>query len=281
MSLYHQQYNLYIKSVTLNVKDLQRSKQFYTKTLGLSIIKESRKTLDLGATKDEILLHLIEVNNNSLTKREGLYHIALLFPSKVAMANTFIHMIEKHYPFAGAADHGVSESVYLEDPDGNGIELYYDRPEAQWPVKAGHLDMYVAMIDINKLMQSATSKNYLVDPATIIGHVHLRALSIGKMYQFYVDLIGFNMMVKYGSEAIFLSDAKYHHHLGINAWDNSLAKHDVNDVGLQGISLIVPSLRAKDFIAKLKKNDIHIFNDGFGDFIYDPIGLKVRLLYVN
>lgn len=281
MSTYHQQYNLYIKSVTLNVKDLQRSKQFYSKVLGLSIINESRKTLDLGATKDEILLHLIEVNNNSLTKREGLYHIALLFPSKVAMANTFIHMIENHYPFAGAADHGVSESVYLEDPDGNGIELYYDRPEVEWPVKAGHLDMYVAMIDINKLMQSATSKNYLVDPATIIGHVHLRALSIGKMYKFYVELIGFNMMVKYGNDAIFLSDAKYHHHLGINAWDNSLAKHDVNDVGLQGISLIVPSLRAKDFIAKLKKNDIHIFNDGFGDFIYDPIGLKVRLLYVN
>jgi catechol 2,3-dioxygenase len=281
MSLYHQQYNLYIKSVTLNVKDLQRSKQFYTKTLGLSIIKEGRKTLDLGATKDEILLHLNEVSNSVSTKREGLYHIAFLFPSKEALANTFIYMIEKHYPFAGAADHGVSEALYLEDPDGNGIELYYDRPVAEWPVKGGHLDMFVGMIDINKLMQSATIKNNLVDPATIIGHVHLRASSITKMYQFYVDLIGFNMMVKYGSEAIFLSDAKYHHHLGINAWDNSLAKHDVNDVGLQELSLIVPSLRSRDFIAKLKKKDVHIFNDGFGDFIYDPIGIKIRLLYVN
>lgn len=281
MSLYHQQYNLYIKSVTLNVKDLQRSKQFYTKVLGLTIIKEGRKTIDLGATKDEILLHLIEVNPPTSTKREGLYHIAFLFPSKVALANTFIYMIENHYPFAGAADHGVSEALYLEDPDGNGIELYYDRPVQEWPIKGGHLDMFVGMIDINKLMQSATIKNNLVDPATIIGHVHLRALSIGKMFQFYVELIGFNMMVKYGSEAIFLSDAKYHHHLGINAWDKSLAKHDVNDVGIQELSLIVPSLRARNFIAKLKKNDIHIFNDGFGDFIYDPIGLKVRLIYVN
>lgn len=281
MSLYHQQYNMYIKSVTLNVKDLNKSRQFYTSVLGLRIVNETQSRLELGANKDEVLLTLNEVKNATSGHREGLYHLAFLFPSKVALANTFIHMVEQHYPFAGAADHGVSEALYLQDPDGNGIELYYDRDVKDWPVKDGHLDMYTKMIDLDALIKTATIKFDTVDPATIIGHVHLKTNSISEMFEFYVDLIGFQMMVVYGKEAIFIADAKYHHHLGINTWEKPLDAHDPNQVGLQEMNLIIPSLKAMHFIEKLKKNDIKIFNDGLGDFIIDPIGIKLRLNYVN
>ena len=281
MSLYHQQYNMYIKSVTLNVKDLNKSRQFYTSVLGLRIVNETQSRLELGANKDEVLLTLNEVKTATSGHREGLYHLAFLFPSKVALANTFIHMVEQHYPFAGAADHGVSEALYLQDPDGNGIELYYDRDVKDWPVKDGHLDMYTKMINLDALIKTATIKFDTVDPATIIGHVHLKTNSISEMFEFYVDLIGFQMMVVYGKEAIFIADAKYHHHLGINTWEKPLDAHDPNQVGLQEMNLIIPSLKAMHFIEKLKKNDIKIFNDGSGDFIIDPIGIKLRLNYVN
>lgn len=281
MSLYHQQYNMYIKSVTLNVKDLNKSRQFYVQVLGMQIVNETQTQLVLGANKDEALLTLNEVSNAPGSHREGLFHVAFLFPSKVALANTFIYIVEQHYPFQGASDHGVSEALYLADPDGNGIELYYDRDVKDWPVKDGHLDMYTKMIDIDALIKTATIKNDKFDPKTIIGHVHLKSNNITKMFDFYVDLIGFQMMVTYGKEAIFIADAKYHHHLGINTWEKPLLDHATNDIGIQEMNLIIPSLKAMHFIEKLRKHDIKIYNDAFGDFVIDPIGIKLRLNYVN
>jgi len=150
MSMYHQHDVMYIQKVSLLVLQLKRSLDFYEHILGLHVLFQDKNIVRLGANHHDVLIELIE---DPLAKplgiTQGLYHYALLLPSRAALASVIKRLIDHRYPVTGASDHGVSEAIYLDDPDGHGIELYIDKPKDQWPVTNGQIDMYTKALDLN------------------------------------------------------------------------------------------------------------------------------------
>src|SRR5262249_52339793 len=152
----------------------------------------------------------------------GLYHFAILVPSRADLARSLMRLVETETVLQGAADHGVSEALYLADLDGNGIEIYRDRPRAEWPVVdgpatalgAGRLRMGADPLDFDNLA-SAAAPGPVLPPGTVIGHVHLHVARLDEAQQFYVDVLGFELMQRYGPSALFVSAGGYHHHIGL------------------------------------------------------------------
>jgi catechol 2,3-dioxygenase len=148
----------------------------------------------------------------------GLYHFALLLPSRVDLAQSLRHLVASRYPLQGAADHGVSEALYLADPDGNGIEIYVDKPRNAWPWLEGQLQMVTDPLNVEDLLSSYASSWNGLPEGTRIGHVHLQVADLGEAERFYSGLLGFDLMQRFGHSALFFSAGGYHHHSGVNTW---------------------------------------------------------------
>ena len=133
--VYSYRSKIHLAEVALNVRDLARQTAFFTQVLGLKILSQSDQDVVLGAG-EKALVHLLQTPQNEKVKESyGLYHMAILLPSREDLADVFKHIAELNVPFVGAADHGYSEALYLEDPEGNGIELYRDKPMADWDIR--------------------------------------------------------------------------------------------------------------------------------------------------
>src|SRR5262249_15836204 len=154
----------------------------------------------------------------------GLYHFAILVPSRADLSRALRRLAETDTVLQGAADHGVSEALYLADPDGNGIEIYRDRPRAEWPFVDGQLRMGADPLDSDGLLAVSEGADSPDSPysglarATTIGHVHLHVSNLESARRFYVDVLGFTLMQRYGPSALFVSAGGYHHHIGLNTW---------------------------------------------------------------
>ena len=206
--------------VHLTVADLARSLTFYQERIGLQLHEQRGETAVLGAGGDD-LLRLTEVAGaRSASGHSGLYHFALLLPSRADLSATVGRLLRLSTPLTGAADHLVSEALYLNDPDGNGIELYRDRPRSEWRHVDGRIQMDTLPLDLDGLLRAAGPRTgaELLPPATVMGHVHLHVADLASAIAFYRDVIGFDLQMRYGSAAAFLSAGGYHHHLGINTW---------------------------------------------------------------
>ncbi|MFO7664731.1 MAG: VOC family protein [Chloroflexota bacterium] len=211
----------HIGRVALSVTSLDRAVDFYTNSIGLTLLEHERDSARLSAG-DEVLLVLQEQPGAYPVRRAaGLYHFALLVPSRHDLAVTLRHLLEVDAPISGYADHAVSEAIYLTDPDGHGIEIYRDRPRSEWVYPGGDLKITVEPFDFQGVMAELESK-----PAewaglaaeTMIGHIHLQVAHIPATEDFYIKLLGFDLMARYGSGASFLSANGYHHHFGLNTW---------------------------------------------------------------
>jgi catechol 2,3-dioxygenase len=153
--------------------------------------------------------------------RTGLYHFAILTPSRYELSRVLNHLVDSRTPIGGASDHAVSEALYLTDPDGHGIEIYRDRPRDEWPEMNGRINMTLDPFDAQGVL-AELAKNPAewegLHPDTKIGHVHLHVADIAAAEKFYVETLGFDLVLRYGGSASFISAGGYHHHLGLNVW---------------------------------------------------------------
>ena len=242
-----------IGAVHLTVRDLERSAAFYTERLGLRArALESGLALHAG---DEDLLVLVE-NRNARPARgvTGLYHFALLVPSRKELALVLRRLAATRTPLQGASDHGVSEALYLADPDQIGIEIYRDRPRAEWPREAGQLAMGTAPLDTSALLRESDGAGdplAPLAPGTTMGHVHLHVADLDDAERFYVGTMGFERMQRYGPSALFVSAGGYHHHVGLNTWQGAGAPPPPPDAtGLRQFELLLPDGDAREALAE-------------------------------
>lgn len=215
--------NTEIGSVTLRVSDLERARSFYEKVLGCEVLEETDGSLALGVKPDRVFLNLEDSPGASRPSgaTTGLYHFAILVPDRRALAVVLERLVRNEYALQGAADHYVSEAVYLADPEGNGIELYADRPRSDWHTADGQLRMGTAALDVDSLLAAIDDgrpRESRLPEGTRIGHIHLHVADLEDGIRFYRDVIGFDLMMRYGPSAGFLSAGGYHHHIGINTW---------------------------------------------------------------
>lgn len=207
--------------VSLAVRKLDRSVRYYTENIGLQLQRRSDGMAHLGAGNGE-LLQLVEQPGAQPVQRgrTGLYHFALLTPDRVALSRVLNHLLATETPIDGASDHGVSEALYLSDPDGHGIEIYRDRPRREWPFVKGSLGMTTDPLDVRGLLAADRAKAPWtgIHTDTLMGHVHLHVANLDAAEHFYVNLLGLDLMQRFGSQAAFVSAGGYHHHLGLNTW---------------------------------------------------------------
>jgi catechol 2,3-dioxygenase len=246
------------------VADLQRALDFYQGRLGFHEVGREDSQVILSA--DQATPHIVlSEKRDALPKpprSTGLYHVAIRYPSRVTLARAFRRLIETRWPFGGFSDHAVSEALYLADPDGNGLEMYRDRPREEWPMANGQIQMTTDPLDVDDLLAQADldpSPWSGVDAGTDIGHVHLHVSDLNRAKAFYHALIGLDIafdMRNYG--ALFLSAGGYHHHLGLNTWGGKTPP-PANVVGLQTWQLVIPDADAlAGVIQRLKDANVAV-----------------------
>ena len=211
-----------IGSATLSVKNLDRSIAFYQKVIGLKPLLVSDDAAFMGVN-DPFLILVEKPNAAPQSPRStGLYHIAILLPTRKDLARLIRHIAVTKYPLEGYADHRVSEAFYLADPDGHGLELYRDRPRAEWRMNGDQLEMGNDPIDLGEFFSEVEDDQtpYIGAPdGTRIGHMHLKVGDAAQAVDFYTRVIGFTTMQLWHG-AGFVAAGGYHHHLGLNHWNS-------------------------------------------------------------
>jgi catechol 2,3-dioxygenase len=212
-----------IGAVHLTISDLGQSVRFYQSHVGFVVHRHDERSAALGAGGRDLLVLAQCETAPRVRGTTGLYHFAILVPSRADLARSLRRLVETETVLQGAADHGVSEALYLADPDGNGIEIYRDRPRAEWPYVGGRLRMGADPVDFENLLADETrvggrSGGHGLAAGTVIGHVHLHVSSLSDAERFYVGVLGFDLMQRYGPSALFVSAGGYHHHVGLNTW---------------------------------------------------------------
>jgi catechol 2,3-dioxygenase len=213
--------SLRIGAVELAVSDLSRSADFYERVLGLPLISRGVDGALLGPDREHPLLTLTALAGPTPVTpgSTGLFHVAWLHPSRAALAETVRRVVGERWLLDGASDHGVSEALYLSDPDGLGIEIYVDRPRELWDKPAdGHgVKMVTLPLDLDDLLAESAEASAAMGAGTAIGHVHLKVADVPRAVAFYRDALGLDEQAQLPS-AGFLSAGGYHHHIGVNSW---------------------------------------------------------------
>ncbi len=243
-----------IKRVNLRVRDLPRAIDFYQDVVGLRVLESSSQQAILGVPEspDEVLLGLVESPDAPRRPRAsaGLFHIAFRVPDQNALADA-LRRITDHHRLTGASDHKISHALYLNDPEGNGLEIYCDNPRDQWPIDAqGRIQLATERLDLQALLAHAPTETPERFPAgTDVGHIHLEGLDIGDAHRFYTELLGLNVMAEAPS-VLFTAQGDYHHHVGINTWNRRATPHDNQATGLISIEANLASTDADDVLAR-------------------------------
>ena len=206
--------------VELSVADLERSLDYYRRSIGLRVLREEGVRASLGSGQDELLRLVEEPGARPADGYSGLFHFALLVPERADLGRWLAHAGSEGVQLTGASDHFVSEALYLRDPDHHGIEIYADRPRELWEGRVERMGTWP--LDLADLLDAAGEQNEFdgLPAGTTMGHVHLRVSDVDETVNFYRDLLGFDLMAQLGPQAAFLSAGGYHHHLGGNTWES-------------------------------------------------------------
>jgi catechol 2,3-dioxygenase len=243
----------HIGAVHLTIGDLSRSIRFYEAHLGFTLHRRDDRTARLGAGGPDLLVLTQCEQAPRVRGTTGLYHFAILVPSRGDLARALRRLVETDTVMQGAADHGVSEALYLADVDGNGIEIYRDRPRAEWPIVGGRLQMGADPLDFDDLLTTSGGAESGAGLArgTVIGHVHLHVSRLDEAQRFYVDVLGFELMQRYGPSALFVSAGGYHHHVGLNTWAGVGAPPPPpGAIGLKHFEFVLPDEAAVAAVGK-------------------------------
>ncbi|MCM3764428.1 VOC family protein [Neobacillus niacini] len=280
METFHQAPNVYVGEVNIKVKNLEYSLAFYQNIIGLKILEKSERQAVLTTDGKTPLISLEQpVDVTSKPERtSGLYHFAILLPSRADLSVFLRHLLQSGYPL-GAADHYVSEALYLNDPDGNGIEVYRDRPSSEWTWKDNLVEMATEQLDAEGILAESNAEWTGLPAGTIMGHLHLHVGDLKKAEEFYTKGLGFEV-VSYYPQAAFLSTGGYHHHIAINTWQGVGAPTPPkNSVGLNWSTLVFPNHEARaEVIDRLGKMGVNVSAEGDYFVTSDPSGNEYRLI---
>ncbi|WP_242145490.1 MULTISPECIES: VOC family protein [unclassified Bacillus cereus group] len=267
--------------VHLYVSNIKKSREFYTNVLQFKVIQEEETIVTLGTNTNEPLL-IIEEQKDALPKqrnRTGLYHYAILLPTRQDLANVLRHLVEKVYPLHGGADHYFSEALYLADPDGNGIEIYHDRQREVWRDENGELPFVSNPLDGEGLLQQGEAWSGFPS-GTVMGHIHFHVSDLEEARQFYVDGLGFDVTIPPRNGALFVSAGGYHHHVGLNTWQGEGVPPQMpNSIGLKYFTIVLANETETEKVCKSLKDIgvIATYKEGVLQ-VEDPFGHRIRLI---
>jgi catechol 2,3-dioxygenase len=269
-----------IGEVHLTISDLDRSLRFYQTHLGFTVHQRGDETARLGADGQDLLVLFRRETAPRVRGTTGLYHFAILVPSRADLARALRRLVNTDTAMQGAADHGVSEALYLADPDGNGIEIYRDRPRTEWPYAGDTLAMGADPLDLDALLAESTPDDDAgLVYGTTIGHVHLHVSHLPEAEHFYVNVLGFALMQRYGHSALFVSAGGYHHHIGLNTWAGVGAPPPPpGAIGLRHFVVGLPDVSAVNaVIDRLGAAGVPFETTGDGVRVQDPAGNAIVL----
>ena len=234
-------------AIRLRVGDVERMTRFYDEAIGLRVL-EDRPVVRLGV--DGTTLVELEAAPDAPPRPShttGLFHLALLVPARADLAHVLRRVVAAGWRLTGASDHLVSEALYLRDPEGNGIELYRDRPREEWPTAGGVLQMDTLPLDLGDLLSEAddATGDSGMPPGTTLGHVHLQVGDLAAAERFWSDALGFDVTVRGYPGALFVAAGGYHHHVGLNTWAGvgALPPPD-GALGLDRFEVVLPGAEA-------------------------------------
>jgi catechol 2,3-dioxygenase len=269
--------------VHLQVASLDRSVAYYEGLLGLRMVERGDAHATLAAQADNRILIVLHEHAGSrpMTQRGrlGLYHFAILLPNRAALGRFARHLAENRQR-AGSADHLVSEAFYLQDPDGLGIEVYWDRPRALWRRVGRELMMATDPIDMASLLEAGGGEGWVGMPAgTVIGHVHLHVGDIPAAARFFSETMGFDRMVWHYPGALFLGAGGYHHHLGTNTWAGPTSvPPTAEDARLREWTIDLPDSASLAAVTRSLRDNGYDAEESNGETVTrDPWGTAVRL----
>jgi catechol 2,3-dioxygenase len=272
-------------AVRLGVADLEEVRDFYRDTIGLSELEPDDGIVRLGTNGDsgEALIELAGEPGAQPRPRgtSGLFHLAILVPRRADLARALQRVAESGWRLSGASDHLVSEALYLSDPEGNGIELYRDRPREEWPVRDGVLQMDTLPLDLDGVLGELRREDAgaRMPAGTRMGHVHLNVGDLTAAEAFYSGALGFDVMVRGYPGALFVSAGGYHHHLGLNTWAGEGAPPP--PPGTRGLRQFEVKLPGPDHLAaeedRLREAGFEPVREGDRVRVTDPAGNGVVL----
>ncbi len=270
-------------AVHLQVADLARSITYYRDVIGLRVLSSTAQNASMGPHGEErTVIELHELRGAAPVEprgRLGLFHVAILLPDRAALGRFLAHLVSLGER-VGMSDHFVSEALYLNDPDGLGLEVYADRPRKSWRAEGGQLVMGTEPLDARAVIAAATDEPWTGAPAgTIVGHVHLHVGDLTQAAAFYHEGLGFDKTVWEYPGALFMSAGGYHHHLGTNSWARDAVAPAANEARLLEWHLVVPAsddIRAMR--AHLDQTGIAVQQDGSDLLLHDPWGTRVRVV---
>ena len=270
--------------VALRVASLDSIVPFYRDVVGFGVDYDAdgeRARLTAGG---ETLL-VLESDADAPERGDGeagLFHLAVRVPDRSALADALTRVRSGNATLTGASDHLVSEALYLRDPAGNGVELYYDRPREEWPrTDDGGVAMETLPLDLDGLSAAGAPDATTGLPAgTDVGHVHLEVADLPRAESFYADALGLNVRARFGDDATFLAAGEYHHHVGLNTW-NGRRSPAGDGLGLAWFELTLPDADALDAVRRrLEERGYAVESGATGDdasTVVDPDGIRVRL----
>jgi catechol 2,3-dioxygenase len=272
-------------AVSLTVSDLARSREFYERAVGLRAREREDGGVGLGVDGSAELVRLYgDPTAPKLDRRAtGLFHLAILLPGRRELAMALARLAQARWPLDGASDHLVSEALYLSDPDGNGVEIYRDRPREQWRYSDGELQMATLRLDLDDVLGELTGVSEidgLAPTGTTIGHVHLQVAELARIEQFYDRVIGLDVTVRGYPGALFMSAGGYHHHLGLNTWNSAGASPPApGAVGLRDYELrLADRTDLERILARAGDAGVPVEDVEGEPRLRDPSGNAVRLL---
>jgi len=235
-------------AVTLRVADLDGTTAFYRDAVTLAVLSHDaaagRTVLGRGSTPIVVLEHAPELRHAG-PREAGLFHTAILFETEADLASAVYGVASRHPgSFTGSADHLVSKAFYFTDPEGNGVELYWDRDRTAWSWTHGQVDMATLALDPNAFLRENVREEALAVAPTrpaSVGHVHLSVGDVASAHRFYVEQLGFETTTRFGAQALFVSAGGYHHHMAMNTWSSAGAGRRQLALGLGLVRIEVPS----------------------------------------
>jgi catechol 2,3-dioxygenase len=276
---------LRLGTVHLTVSDLDRSVAYYQDTAGLRQHRREDGSAALGTGGEDLLVLHEDPAARAPGRHAGLFHVALLYPTRLELSRTARRIATSRIPISGASDHGVSEALYLRDPDGNGVELYVDRDPSVWPAPAAgtaeKVGMFTRALDVEDLLRVSDGEEVHrhAGAGLVVGHLHLHVGSIPEAVAYYRDVVGFEEMTTYPG-ASFLAAGGYHHHLAVNTWaGEGVGPAPDHVAGLREWTVVLADDAEVDAVGRrLEAAGATVLRlDGQGLLTFDPWGIALRI----
>ncbi|MFC4137912.1 MULTISPECIES: VOC family protein [unclassified Microbacterium] len=264
-------------AVTLLVGDLDAMTRYYRDVVTLQVLAADGDAVTLGRAGNPIVVLRHEAGlRHAASGSAGLYHTAILSESQAALAAA-VYSVARNAPgtFTGSADHLVSQAFYFTDPEGNGIELYWDRARTEWSWTHGQVEMATLYLDPNAYLgehlTEAVMQGSTAADAASVGHVHLSVGDVATARSFYVDALGFDATAELGTSALFVSAGGYHHHMAMNVWESRGAGRRMPTLGLGRVDLTLPDADALGALSeRLRDHGLAVRDDGRTVSFDDP-----------